>query len=102
MASSESEREDRVDILNVNPSQASEAARSSQNEERNDPLQSENEEHGGGGVDEELGDGVIQIQGGGGFGDVMVPENEFEVDADLVRVTKTKRGNIKVFFEGYW
>ena len=87
MASSESEREDRVDILTVNPSQASEAARSSQNGERDDPLQSEN---GGVGEEQEVG-----------LGDVVVPDNELEVDADLVRVTKTKRNNIKVFFDGY-
>ena len=89
MASSESEREDRVDILTVNPSQASEAARSSQNGERDDPLQSEN----GG-----SGDGEEQEVG---LGDVVVPEEEIEVDADLVRVTKTKREKLKVFFDGY-
>ena len=80
MASSEGEQEE---IVNVFPSQLiSEAAsaRSSQNIEGDDPLQDENE---------------------GGVGEVVVPEEELEVDADLVRVTKSKRGKIKVFYDGY-
>ena len=77
------------DIVNVFPSQlASEtaSARSSQNVD--DPLQDGNEGEGG-------------LENVVGLGDVVVPEEEIEVDADLVRVTKSKRNKIKVFFEGY-
>ena len=74
---------DRGDIVNIIPSQLTSetaSARSSQNVD--DPLQDGNE-------------------GEGGLGDVVVPEEEIEVDADLVRVTKSKRNKMKVFFEGY-
>ena len=84
MPSSENESESGAgDIENVIPSQlASETPRSSQNVEGEDPLQNENVQE-------------------GGVGEVFVPEEEIEVDADLVRVSKTKRDQIKVFFEGY-
>ena len=86
MASSENESESGAgDVVTVIPSQlASETPRSSQNQNLGgeDPLQNENEQ-------------------GGGVGEVFVPEEEIEVDADLVRVSKTKRDQIKVFFEGY-